>query len=172
MLIGQQEFLQSTIFVETHQCQALKHAVAMSGFNACGESKSATESYFAARFHLERAENMADNSSFLNAETVQALLLVARYECTHVSWPKALLTISRLMQLISLLGYDMLDQNLPEDEESSSHILLPRSYSSESVEKIRQTYWIAFSIHCNAAATFPSYVSIKDKDVSSSLTTT
>ncbi|RDL39999.1 uncharacterized protein BP5553_04339 [Venustampulla echinocandica] len=165
MIIDQQEFLQSIISVEKHQCMALKHAVAMSGSNACGESELAMESYLAARFHLERAENLADSSSFLNIETVQALILVARFECTHVSGPKALLTIARLMQLIGLLGYDRLDQSSPEDDDDSSHILVPNPHSSGSLQKIRQTYWVAFSIHCNAAASFPSCLPVKDKDI-------
>ena len=171
MLIDQQEFLQSIISVEAHQCMALKHAVAMSGSSACGESALAMESYWAARYHLERAENMTDNSSFLNIETVQALLLVARFECTHVSGPKGLLTIARLMQLIGLLGYDMLDQSSSEEEKDSCHILMSKSHSSGNVQKIRQTFWIAFSIHCNATASFPCCAPVKDEGVSSSLST-
>jgi hypothetical protein len=98
VLIDQGEFLQSVLPVETHQCMALKYAVALSGSSACGESALAMGSYPTARFHLERAENMADNSSFLNIETVQALLLVARFEFTHISAPRGLLTIARVMR--------------------------------------------------------------------------
>ncbi|GFF46564.1 hypothetical protein IFM46972_08073 [Aspergillus udagawae] len=161
MLIGQQEFSHSIIPMEAHQCMALKYAAALSGSSACGESALAMESYLAARFHLEKAENLADNSSFLNIETVQALLLVARFEFTHISRPKGLLTIARTMQLISLLGYDMLDQTSAERESDSSQIMLPKSHSSGCLQKIRRTFWIAFAMHCNATATFPCCIPVK-----------
>ena len=171
MLIDRQEFLQSIVSVEAHQCMALKHAVAMSGSSACGESALAMESYLAARYHLERAENMADNSSFLNLETVQALLLVARFECTYISGPKGLLTIARLMQLIALLGYDILDQGPSEDENTNCPSLLSKAQCPGNLQKIRQTFWIAFSIHCNATASFPCCVPVKEEGVSLSLFT-
>jgi hypothetical protein len=44
---------------------ALKYAVALSGSTACEETALAMEPYIAARFHLERAENLADSPSFL-----------------------------------------------------------------------------------------------------------
>ncbi|GFF94993.1 hypothetical protein IFM53868_07794 [Aspergillus udagawae] len=161
MLIDQQEFSHSIIPMEAHQCMALKYAAALSGSSACGESALAMESYLAARFHLEKAENLTDNSSFLNIETVQALLLVARFEFTHISRPKGLLTIARTMQLISLLGYDMLNQTSAERESDSSQIMLPKSHSSGCLQKIRRKFWIAFAMHCNATASFPCCIPVK-----------
>jgi hypothetical protein len=166
MLIDQQEFLQSVVPMETHQCMALKYAIALSGSTACGESALAMESYIAARFHLERAENLAENSSFLNVETVQALLLVARFEFTHISGPKGLLTIARAMQLLSLLGYDVLDQTSAEGEKGSPQMMLPTTHSPGRIQLIRRTFWIAFAMHCNAAAIFPCCIPVKDSEVS------
>lgn len=79
-LIEPQVFSKSTMGNDTHQCKALKLAVAMSGATACGESSLAMEQYSTTRFHIERAESLADNSSFLNLETAQTLILVARFE--------------------------------------------------------------------------------------------
>jgi hypothetical protein len=166
ILIDQQEFLQSVIPMETHQCMALKYAAALSGSTACGESAQAMESYIAARFHLERAENLADNSSFLNLETVQALLLVARFEFTHISSPKGLLTIARAMQLLSLLGYDVLDRTSTEDERDSSQMILPKTHSLGCIQTIRRTFWIAFAIHCKAATSFSCCIPVNDSEVS------
>lgn len=166
MLIDQQEFLQSVVPMETHQCMALKYATALSGSTACGELSLAMKSYTSARFHLEQAENLADNSSFLNVETVQALLLVARFEFTHISGPKGLLTIARAMQLLSLLGYDMLDQASAEGERESSQMRLPKTHSPGCIQMIRRTFWIAFAMHCNAAASFSCCIPVKDNGVS------
>lgn len=166
MLIDQQEFLQSVVPMETHQCIALKYAIALSGSTACGESALAMESYMAARFHLERAENLAGNSSFLNVETVQALLLVARFEFTHISGPKGLLTIARAMQLLSLLGYDVLDSSSAEGQQDSPQMMLPKTHSPGRIQMIRRTFWIAFAMHCNAAASFPYCIPVKDSGVS------
>lgn len=166
MLIDQQEFLQSVVPMKTHQCMALKHAVALSGSTACGESALAMESYIAARFHLERAENLADDSSFLNLETLQALLLVARFEFTQISGPKGLLTIAHAVQLVSLLGYDVLDRALAEGKRDSSQTMLPRAQGSGCIQTRRRTFWIAFAMHCNAAASFQCCIPVKDSGVS------
>jgi hypothetical protein len=172
MLIDQQEFFQSLIFMETHQCKSLKFAVAMSGSNACGDSALAVESYFMARYHMGKALGLRDGSSFLNLETIQASLLIARFEFTYYSGPKGLLTLASLMQLIGLLGYDKLDQSSSEDEIHSSNISQSQSDTFGNLQKKRQTFWIAFSMHCNAAANFPCCVPVKDEDVSSFSMTT
>ncbi|KAL2819697.1 hypothetical protein BJX63DRAFT_381476 [Aspergillus granulosus] len=169
MLIDQQEFWQSVVPMETHQCMALKYAAALSGSTACGDSALAMESYIAARFHLERAENLADNSSFLNLETVQALLLVARFEFTHISGPKGLLTIARAMQLLSLLGYDMLDRTSADGERDSSPMMLPKTHSPGCIQMIRRAFWIAFAMHCNAAASFSCCIPVKDSEIGTAM---
>ncbi|OQE04967.1 hypothetical protein PENVUL_c028G00235 [Penicillium vulpinum] len=169
MLIDQQEFLQSVVPMDTHQCMALKYATALSGSTACGELALAMESYIAARFHLERAENLADNSSFLNHETVQALLLVARFEFTHISGPKGLLTIARAMQLLSLLGYDVLDQTSAEGERDSSQMMLPKTHSLGHIQMLRRTFWIAFAMHCNATASFSCCIPVKDSGIGTAM---
>jgi hypothetical protein len=173
MLVDHQEFFQSLIFVETHQCKALKFAVAMSGLHASGESVMAVECYSIARYHMQRALGLLEGSSFLNIETVQASLLIARYELTHYSGPKGLLTLVGLMQLIRLLGYDVLDQGSSESEKHNSSILQSQPPNTSAIsQKIRQTFWIAFALHCNAAANFPSCLPVKDEGVSSFRTTT
>jgi len=164
-LIDQQEFLLSVVPMETHQCMALKYAAALSGSTASGESALAMESYIAARFHLEQAENLADNSSFLTLETVQALLLVARFEFTHISGPKGLLTIARAMQLLGLLGYDVLDRTSAEGEGDISQMMPPKAHSREYIQMLRRTFWIAFAMHCNAAASFSCCIPVKDNEV-------
>ncbi|KAE8555849.1 hypothetical protein EYB25_000547 [Talaromyces marneffei] len=129
------------------------------------------ESYTAARFHLEQAEILADNSSFLNIETVQAFLLVARFEFTHISGPKGLLTIARVMQLLSLLRYDVLDQTSAEGELylDSYQMRLPQNHSPRCIQMIRRTFWIAFAMHCNAAASFSCCIPVKDNGIGTAI---
>lgn len=91
MLVDQQEFFQSIIFADSHQCKSLKFAVAMSGLHASGESMMAGECYTIAQYHTQRALGLLDGSSFLNIESVQASLLIARYEFIHYSGPKGAL---------------------------------------------------------------------------------
>ncbi|KAJ5164770.1 uncharacterized protein N7500_006600 [Penicillium coprophilum] len=169
MLIDQREFLRSVVPMKTHQCMSLKYATALSGSTACGETALAMESYIAARFHLERAENLADNSTFLNLETVQALLLVARFEFIHISGPKGLLTIARATQLLSLLGYDVLDRTSSEGEQNSSHVMPPKSHSPGCIQMIRRTFWIAFAMHCNAAASFACCIPVRDSGIGTAM---
>jgi hypothetical protein len=166
MLVDQQEFFQSIIFADSHQCKSLKFAVAMSGLHASGESMMAGECYTIAQYHTQRAVGLLDGSSFLNIESVQASLLIARYELIHYSGPKGLLTLAGLIQLIRVLGFDMLDQTSAESEKHISNLLQSQPNAAAISQKIRQTFWIAFALHCNASANFPSCLPVKDEGVS------
>lgn len=166
MLVDQQEFFQSIIFVDSHQCKALKYAVAMSGLHASGESIMAEECCTIARYYMQRALGLLDGSSFLNIESVQASILIARYELTNYSGPKGLLTLAGLMQLIQVLGFDRLDQTSAESEKHNDNTLQSQPNDAAISQKIRQTFWIAFALHCNAAANFPSCLPVKDEGVS------
>lgn len=61
--------------------------------------------YTAARYHLEQAELGSGTSSFWNVETAQALVLVARFEFEHFACPRAMITMSRLFALMSILSH-------------------------------------------------------------------
>jgi hypothetical protein len=158
-LIDPTDFLQSsesTTTTHSLQTQALKYAVAMSGASAIKDSTGLEQQcYMAARSRLEMAETQTDNSSFLNLETAQTLILVARYEFTHTNSARALITAARLMRLLSLLKYDTLD-SFPSLVETDNSQKLPQvqEHSSAKVQEMRRTFWIAFSLHCYSATNF------------------
>lgn len=125
----------------------------------------ALESYSEARFHLEKAEMIADSSSF-GLETVQTMILVARFETTNLSAAKGILTIARLMQVINLLGYDTLDGSSPGIEQDSFKTLIPiEIISSRDTQEVRQTYWISYAMHCNASTSFSRCIPIIEENV-------
>lgn len=130
----------------------------------------ARECYTTAQYHMQRALSLLDGSCFLNIESVQASLLIARYELTHYSGPKGLLTLAGLMQLIRVLGFDMLDQTSSETENNSSILLQSHGNAAAIPQKIRQTFWTAFALHCNASAYFPFCLPVKDEGVSPTTT--
>lgn len=86
------------------------------------------ECYIAARFHLEHAELGSDVSSFWTVEAAQALVLVARFEFGHFASPRAMITMSRLFALLSILCHQELSgadngEALNEEELSQRRIL-------------------------------------------------
>ncbi|EEQ34061.1 conserved hypothetical protein [Microsporum canis CBS 113480] len=150
-LIGQMEPLQSTLSVNTHQGQALRYAVGMAGANTCENSQHLQQQcYVAARFHLEMAETQTDSSSLLSLETVQALILVARFEFTHAREATALITTARLSRLLSLLGYDKLGGYDARTDKDG--VLSP-----VRLEEMKRTFWIAFLIKCHASTRCPGW---------------
>lgn len=126
----------------------------------------AAESYTIARYHMQKALGQLDGSSFLNIESVQASLLIARYELSHYGVPKGLMTLAGLMQLIRVLGFDMLDQVSAEGEKPNTNTLESQPNAAAISQNIRQTFWNAFALHCNASANFPSCLPVKDEGVS------
>ncbi|KAM5444665.1 hypothetical protein MferCBS31731_000119 [Microsporum ferrugineum] len=144
-LIGQMELLQSILSINTHQGQALRYAVGMAGAGTCENSQHLQQQcYVAARFHLEMAETQTDSSSLLSLETVQALILVARFEFTHAREATALITTARLSRLLSLLGYDKLGGYDARTDKDG--VLSP-----VRLEEMKRTFWIAFLIKCHAS---------------------
>ena len=134
-----------------HQHLALKYAVGMSGASSARTSTLLEEQYYmSARHHVDKAEAQADGASCWNIETVQTLILIARYEFTKAVPARALLTMSRLMRLIGLLGYDRVDRQSKEND------INPRSYFALKMdppvesEEARRVFWIAFSMDCHA----------------------
>jgi len=107
----------------------------------------------AARSHLDKAEMQADGASFWNIETVQTLILVARYEFTNACAARAILTTGRLMQLLSLLRYDRLDCSTRAGSDSDRFASLAPSVDDPNrLHDVRRAFWIAFSLNCHATA--------------------
>ena len=150
-LIDRDRFLSSTIKADNHQSQALRCAVAMSGASSLQDGEVSASLYKEARLHMERAQTEVDNSSFLNLETAQAMVLIARFEFP-LAKQRALLTLASLMQLLTLLGYDRLDGKSADRE-------------FPSIEEKRCTFWIAFCMHCNASGTIPHALSSMPNEV-------
>ena len=128
-----------------HQQLALKYAVAMSGAGtAATPSQKGEQCYIAARSHLEKAEIQIDGACPWNIETVQALTLVARYEFINTNPARALLTTNRLMRLVTLLGFDQLDQSDDSTDcpERFVNLALPLQ-RLERLHEARCTFWIA-----------------------------
>lgn len=89
---------------EKHQTLALKYAVCMAGAQVEAVAFQLKEQYYiAARYHLEQAELGSSASSFWTVEAAQALVLVTRFEFEHFAYPRAMITMSRLFALMSIL---------------------------------------------------------------------
>ncbi|PKY07087.1 hypothetical protein P168DRAFT_315611 [Aspergillus campestris IBT 28561] len=146
-LIDTTEFFRNTAYATPHQHQGLKYAVAMAG---AGSHKTTLhleqQCYVAARSHLEMAEMHMGDSTFLNLETVQTLILIARYEFTRTHATRAILTMARLLQLVRLLELDNLDRG--EQQGGSS----PRP---AKIDESRNTLWMAYALHCHSSTIFP-----------------
>lgn len=144
--------MSSTIKSDNHQSQALKYAVAMWGASLLQDNEASAKLYTEARSHIEKAQREVDNSSFLNLETAQAMVLMTRFEFPTAK-QRALLTLASLMQLLMLLGYDRLDGSPADRDPALDH------------EK-RCTFWIAFGMHCNSSGTMPNVISSMPSEVS------
>ncbi|CRL18492.1 Fungal transcriptional regulatory protein, N-terminal [Penicillium camemberti] len=145
-LIDTTEFIHETAYATLHQHQALKYAVAMAGAGARNTTLHLEHQYYvAARSHLEMAETHMGNSSFLNLETAQTLILIARYEFTRADITRAIITMARLMQLIRLLELDIIDRRRTQDD-------LPQNL--QKIQESRNTLWIAYAFHCHASTIF------------------
>ena len=153
-LINREKFQQIADSVDPpHQHLALMYAVAMSGAS-CAQNPIQIEEqcYLSARNHLDKAETQLDSSSFWNVETVQALILLARFEFTKANAARALLTTSRFMQLINLLGYDLVDRNATQSDRNRFASLASFVNNPTRLKELRHTFWIAFSMHCHGVA--------------------
>ena len=145
-LIDTAEFFRNTAYATSHQHRGLKYAVAMAGAGAHKTTSLLEQQcYVAARFHLEMAETHMENSTFLNLETAQTLILIARYEFTRTHATRAILTMARLMQLVRLLELDNLDRGGPQGDPSHH---LPR------IDESRNTLWIAYALQCHSSIIF------------------
>jgi hypothetical protein len=132
--------MQSTVNSNASQAQALKYAICMAGAHVDKYSSRERQFYKTARYYIEQAELEAHSSVFWSLEAAQALILVARYELTHINLPRALITISRLDALVSILQR-RLDEKNPSDSISN----IPQIDSSRKVE-FRRTLFFALSL--------------------------
>lgn len=145
-LIDTTEFLHETAYATLHQHQALKYAVAMAGAGARNTTLHLEQQYYvAARSHLEMAETHMRNSSFLNLETAQTLILIARYEFTRTDTTRAVITMARLMQLIRLLELDNIDRRRTQGDPPQN---------LQKIHESRNTLWIAYAFYCHASTIF------------------
>ncbi|GES60230.1 fungal transcriptional regulatory protein, N-terminal [Aspergillus terreus] len=88
------------------------------------------------------AETHMESSSFLNLETVQTLILIDRCEFARTHATRAIITMARLTQLVRLLELDNLDRR----ETSSQHL--------QRIQASRNTFWIAYGLHCHSSILF------------------
>lgn len=137
---------------DDHQSKALAYAIAMSGPSGGDDTKLAQEQcYQASRYHLERAEMECNNSSFLNLESAQALVLVVRYEASNLDGPRAMITLSRLAGLLSCLRRSH-PENQPEEAYTNYDASSSLSRSSDEPglctnrDYSRRTFWVAYSL--------------------------
>lgn len=100
--------------------------------------------YVAARSHLEMAETHMESSS-LNLETVQTLILIARYEFTRTLATRAIITMARLTQLVRLCELDNLDRR-ETPSAASQHL--------QKIQESRNIFWIAYGLHCQSSILF------------------
>lgn len=100
-LVSRQIFFQKLSHSKDHQALALKYAICMAG--AYFDSSLAEQCYMTTRYHLEHAELETDGSSIWTIEAAQTLILMARFELTHLNSPRVLITMSRLRALQSNL---------------------------------------------------------------------
>lgn len=139
-LVDQDQFMLSTLNSDANQARALKYAICMAGAHLSKDVSRERHFYKTTRYHIEQAELEAHTSAFWSLEVAQALILVARYELTHINSPRALITISRLDALVSILQRRL-------DEKSPSHTILnvPKIESSRKVE-FQRTLLLALSL--------------------------
>lgn len=122
--------------------------------------------YLAARSHLEKAEMQIDGACPWNIETVQALTLVARYEFINTNPARALLTTNRLLRLVTLLGYDHLDQSdvRTDSPERFINLALPLE-RPEKLHEVRCTFWLAYAINCHTMANVGCSIALETNEV-------
>lgn len=125
----------------------------MSGAVATQQAESLCDKYYAyARYHLEEAETQVDDSSMLSLQTVQAMILLVRFEFSCKPRPRAILNMARLMQLVNLMGYDNLDGQEARPTSSTNDIHSRGSSKGENDERLQEerlAFWIAYAIYCN-----------------------
>lgn len=132
--------MQTTVLSGTSQAQALKCAVCMAGAHIDGDSHREEQFYKATRYHLERAELEVQGSNFWSLEAAQALVLVARCDLTHTKPQRALVTISRLDTLISIL------QRRLDDPQQGEALLRGPTEASSSHLELKRTIFLALSL--------------------------
>ncbi|KAI0154670.1 hypothetical protein GGR57DRAFT_107791 [Xylariaceae sp. FL1272] len=145
---------------EKHQILALKYAICMSGAEGTLPDIYIKERcYSAARHHLEEAELGSDKSSFWSIEAAQALVLVARFEVEHFTSARALITMSRLLALVSVLTQEVseleMGNNLDEEELSQRRVvsLISFSIQFQQICLAESTCWSPTQEHSSSSIT-------------------
>jgi hypothetical protein len=145
-MIDEYIFMKSTRVRLGHHEHALKYAVATSGASAEENSMDiADRCYRLARHHLESAESAADSAAFLDIGTVQALILIARFELKHKPLTRVRMTTARLRELIYALELDMLDLPIAEEDVKLNPSPSPVAEPGQ-IGNIRLTFWFAWAI--------------------------
>ncbi|QIW95778.1 hypothetical protein AMS68_001296 [Peltaster fructicola] len=138
----------------TYHFNALKLAVAMTAAHAIGDSHTITERYYSsARIEVDsalRTEVEAGKPS--QWDEVQALILLARYEFSAQLTTRAMLTTSRAMRLLVLLGGHAihLDHNM-RSRPIPGLTSQPRNELPEA-EEMARTWWAAYALDCHCAS--------------------
>jgi hypothetical protein len=129
-----------------HQVNALSYAIAISGACLSGEFPNLKLlCYQSARQYLELAERQEDGTSFLNLESLQALLLILRYELNEAKCiERAWMTHGRAMTLAKLLHMDTIDASQVPIGEGSVYVPHETQPSLAEMDERRRTFWVAF----------------------------
>lgn len=112
----------------------------MAGAHIDGDSHREEQFYNATRYHLEQAELEVQGSNFWSLEAAQALVLVARYDLTYTKSQRALVTISRLDTLISILQHRL------DDSQQGQALLRGPTEASSSHLELKRTIFLALSL--------------------------
>lgn len=144
--------MQSTVLSDTCQAQALKHAICMAGAHVDRETKLEEQCYTATRSYLDQAELEVQGSSFWNLEAAQALVLVARYEFTHIKSQRAFITMARLNALISILQQRCLAGESPNLALSHAPTL-----NLCTQQEMQRTVCLVLSLKCRSSPVVPTH---------------
>lgn len=146
----------------SHHVYSLKHAVAMAGafFNFSAEEIE-RRCYALARSEVEKAERGEDGAGFLNLETAQALILIARREFTKGFPTRGLMTTGRAVRLLKLLGCDAIDEENPTLRRTRNLSLPQLPYDNQPLLKeMVDTWWAVYVLDCYSAARHESDTSV------------
>lgn len=122
----------------------------------------AMQFYLRTRHCLEQAETDSEKDAFLSLEAAQALILVARFEFMRGHPERGLLTMSRLMRMLTLMGYNRLDQSAPILKPSSS----PPDISPDTkLHGKRRAYLLAYLLNAHASSSAVGLGSAADAEM-------
>jgi hypothetical protein len=146
---------------------ALSYAIAISGASLSDDFPNLKSLFYgSARQYLELAERQEDGTSFLNLESLQALLLILRYEFSEAKCiERAWMTHARVMRLAKLLHMDTIDAGQVPTEADELYVPHKSSPSLAEMDERRRTFWFAFNIDFFISALTDSLPTLQASEV-------